>query len=388
MWLIIRWFAIVSCWLALGVGVGEAGQPIRIGLSAGLSGQYSVLAGMYTNGLRLWEKSVNADGGLLGRPVKLLIQDDRSSPERARDIYEQMLSQEEVDLALGPYSSVISKVIVPVIENYRYPTLIAGAADSVWSNAPQYAFGMATSERRWISAILAFLAQHRIERVGILVNERLFAMGVLKGAEKWARRLDLKILLKERLKQQDLEKQLLRAKDLGVEAVIHWGYLVDAVLVRRSLNELNWYPKVFVSVVAPALDEYHRLLGPLANYSVAVSVWEPGIASCYPGGARFVDAFQREYNTIPAFHAAVGFATGEVLAAAVKEAGSIDREKVRKALKDLDMVTIIGRYGVDPRGRQLRQRPLIVQWQDGARKVVWPKDVSNGEFRFPAEHQP
>ena len=384
-----RLFAIAFCLLALDAGVAEAGNPIRIGLSASLSGRYSAMGGLYAQGLRLWEKDINAQGGLLGRPVEILIKDDQSSPERAHDIYERMLSRGEVDLVLGPYSSAIGRAIAPVVEDHRCPTLFPlSAADSVWNGAPRYAFGMNTSERRWISAIFAFLARHGIEKVGILVNKRLFAMGVPNGAEKWALRLDLKILVKEALNQQNVEKQLLRAKDLGVQAVIHWGYMADAVLLRRTLNELNWYPKLFVSQIAPALDEYHRILGPLANYSVGASVWEPCIASCYPGGTQFVEAFQREYDAIPTYQAAAGFAAGEVLAAAINEARSIDREKVRKELGVLDTVTIIGRYGVDAKGRQLRQRPLIIQWQDGVKKVLWPKDVSNGKLQFPTEQEP
>ncbi len=161
-----------------------------------------------------------------------------------------------------------------------------------------------------------------------------------------------------------------------------------AVRVRKTLDEVGWYPGVYYSQIAPSLDEYHRILGPLADYSVGTSVWEPSIAKRFPGGRRFVEQFRREYRTTPSYHAAMGFAAGEVLGSAVAGVGTINREKIRNELSVLDMVTIVGRYGVSANGRQVRQQPLIIQWQDGRKKVLEPKDLSDGKLLFPPEARP
>ena len=98
------------------MGSADAAQPIRIGVSIALSGRYAPMANMYADGLRLWEKDINAKGGVLGRPVRLLIYDDRSSSQKAREIYQRMLTEERVDFVLGPYSSTIGKEIAPIVE--------------------------------------------------------------------------------------------------------------------------------------------------------------------------------------------------------------------------------------------------------------------------------
>jgi branched-chain amino acid transport system substrate-binding protein len=372
-----------------GTGIAYAAQPIRIGVSIALSGRHAPMGEMYAKGLRLWEKDVNDRGGLLGRPVKLLIYDDHSSPDDAKAIYQRMLTQERVDFVMGPYSSSISQAIAPIVEQYRYPTLLPlAAAHSIWDDRPKYVFGMHTLGRRWTSATFAYLALQEIKRVGILVNERLFHMGDPKDTDKWARRLDISIPMKEMLDPKRLQEQIQRARDLDVQALLVWGYMDDAVMVRKSLDKVGWYPKVYFSHIAPSLEKYHGMLGPLANLTVGTSVWEPTSAGIYPGGKQFLDAFTRKHGILPSYHAAMGYAAGEVLAQAISQAGTTDREAVREKLVEMDMITIVGRYGLDARGMQVRHRPLIIQWQEGKKKVLWPKSMSNAELQVEPEERP
>jgi len=365
------------------------GDPIRIGVSIALSGRYAPMGGMYADGIRLWEKKQNAKGGILERPVELVIHDDCGDPEHAVKIYREMLSSGRFDFVFGPYSSVVSKVVVPLLEEYRYPTLLPLAStESVWDANPGYVFGVTTPERRWTKAIFTLLASCNIDRLVILVDESLLHLGTPRDARKWADRFGLKILLMEGLALKDLKDQLRRARDSGAQALLIWGYFDDAVAARKALVEIGWTPRVFFSQVAPALEEYHKVLGDLANYSVACAVWEPEIGRSYPGGIDFLESFRREYKRDPSYHAALGFAAGVILAEALSRAGSTDREKVRDILSNLDTVTLVGRYGVDEKGVQVRQRPVIFQWQNGRKRVIWPEPFSTGSLQFPPETEP
>ena len=283
--------------LCLFTGVAGSAQPIRIGVSSALTGRHAPMGGMYAKGLRLWEEQINKKGGLLGRPVELLVYDDKSSGEEARGIYRRMLTRDRVDFVMGPYSSSISMAIAPIVEEHRYPTLLPLAAvSSIWADSPRYVFGMHTSSIRWTSAIFAYLALQEIRKVGILVNEQLLRMGVPQDADKWAKRLDLKIVMKEMLDPKSLGEQLHKAKESNVEALLAWGYMDDAVMVREGLEKVGWYPKIYFSHIAPSLQKYYQILGPLANLTVGTSVWEPSAADLYPGGRQFSDAFTAKYG--------------------------------------------------------------------------------------------
>ncbi len=381
-----RLVLVASTLVCLAAVCAHAVEPVRIGVSIGLTGRYAPMGNMYAKGLQLWEKEMNSKGGLLGRPLILAVYDDRSSTSEARRIYLEMLSQKRVDFVFGPYSSANSKAVADIAEQYRYPTLFPMASsNAVWAVGRNYAFGIMTLERHSVGTVFTFLARHGIQKVGMLVDESLFRMGAPNEGFKWARRLDLQIVLHEAWNPASLLEQLRRARELEVEALLVWGYMEQAISTRQALEEIGWRPRLFFSQASPAVPEYRRILGPSADYTVGTSIWEPDASKHYPGSKEFAEAFFRQYGIQPTYHAAIGFAAGEILAQAITRAGCLDRERVRDSLSTLDTVTLIGRYGVDSRGMQVRQRQLIIQWQNGEKKVLWPEPMSNGKLLFPGE---
>jgi branched-chain amino acid transport system substrate-binding protein len=103
--------------------------------------------------------------------------------------------------------------------------------------------------------------------------------------------------------------------------------------------------------------------------------WEIRAAKAFPGGDEFVERFRKTYRQDPDYLAATSYAGGQILEEAAAKARSLDKDKLKQSLAGLDTVTIIGRYGVDPTGMQLRQFPLTLQWQKGKREIVWPEDM-------------
>ncbi|MEW6111595.1 MAG: amino acid ABC transporter substrate-binding protein [Thermodesulfobacteriota bacterium] len=370
-------------------GPAWGGDPIRIGVSIALSGWYAPFGAMGADGLRLWAKKWNAKGGILGRPIDLVIYDDTGNPEKAAEIYREMLSSGRFDFVFGPYSSPVSKAVVPLLEKYRYPAVMPMATvESIWDGAPRYVFGVMTPERRWTKAVFTLMASAGIDRLAVLVDRGLLELGSPREARKWAGRFGLEILLLDQLEKGRLADQLRRARDAKAQGLIVWGYFDDVVAVRRALADINWTPRIFFSQVGPSTEEYGKVLGDLANYSLGCGIWDPEIGRLFPGGTEFVESFRQEYHRNPGHHAAYGYAAGEILAEAILRTGDTDREKVRETLSNLDTVTLIGRYGVDEKGVQIRQRPVIVQWQNGRKRVIWPEPLSTAPLLFPPESEP
>src|SRR5690349_5122645 len=85
-------------------GAAQTG-PIRIGASISLTGKDSRSGKELQNGYKLWEEQANAKGGVLGRQVEFVIYDDQSDPETSAKLYEKLISEDKVDLIIGPYSS-------------------------------------------------------------------------------------------------------------------------------------------------------------------------------------------------------------------------------------------------------------------------------------------
>ena len=153
-----------------------------------------------------------------------------------------------------------------------------------------------------------------------------------------------------------------------------------AVNMAKALKRIEWRPQAFYASVGPALQAFYDRCGPDAENVFATSLWEP--RANYPGAQEFNRQFIETYAENPGYHAGLAYAAGQVLEKAVAEAGSLDRAKVREALHHLDTMTIIGRFGVDKTGKQVRQHTFIIQWQKGHKELVWPDQIRTAEPVF------
>ena len=114
------------------VPVTEAQPPIRIGATLAQTGVYATLGQNQLRGYQLCVKHVNDKGGVLGRKLELVLHDDGSDPATAVRLYEQLITQDKVDLVLGPYSSPISDAVADVNEKHKMPMVAptAGATSN------------------------------------------------------------------------------------------------------------------------------------------------------------------------------------------------------------------------------------------------------------------
>src|SRR5947199_448705 len=103
----------------IGASPTVAQQPVRIGASMALTGKYALQGGYARDGYQLCQKHVNAQGGVLGRPIEFLIRDDRSDEKAAIGVYEKLIAEDRVDAVLGPYSSPITDAVADITEKHR-----------------------------------------------------------------------------------------------------------------------------------------------------------------------------------------------------------------------------------------------------------------------------
>src|SRR5262249_13322169 len=93
--------------------------PIRIGASLSLTGTYAKLGRYQHEGYQLCQKDLNAQGGVLGRKIEFVVYDDQSTPATGVRLYERLLTEDKVDVVLGPYSSPATEAVATVKEKYN-----------------------------------------------------------------------------------------------------------------------------------------------------------------------------------------------------------------------------------------------------------------------------
>lgn len=368
----------IIAWLAQGwTAVALAAEPIRIGLTLGLTGQYQAPSAMQKRAYEMWRDEVNRKGGIAGRPIELLIFDDRSDEAASSEAYRAFVEGHDVDLIFAPYSSGITAAIAPIAEAAGYPLLAAGAsADDLWKHGYRSVFGVWTQASRYTQGMLRLAHEAGLRRVAIISADDPFSKDTADGTRRWAPYLKLAIVADRIVAgEAQLRAALEEAHWSKADLVIVTGRLEEALAARRTLAQIDWVPPAFYATVGPALPDWRQAAGSLADDAFSTSMWEPVDSVAYPQSRDFAEAFRGRYGLDPSYHAATAYASGQILEAAILIAGTVEPRAVRDAISSLDTYTVLGRFAVDRAGVQVKRFEMIVQWQKGRKEIVWPTEV-------------
>ena len=372
---------------AAGPAAAQAGRPpVLLGASISLTGQYAQTGEHFKRGYDLWVKHVNEAGGLLGRKVELRVLDDKSDPTTGVRLYEKLITDDKVDLVLGPYSSAVTFAVSNVTEKYRYPMLAAGASSSaIWERGHRYIFMTVARGEDYLDGAIDIAAKRGAKRIALVNADALYTKNFAKVAVEKIKARGLTLVYHGEYPQKatDLSAVVTQMKSANPEVVLCGTYFQDAVLLVRQMKELGLDVKMVAATVGPSLPEFHKSLGALSENVYGASQWEPVSTLKYPSIQRFIDDYKKEYGYEPTYQAAESYGAMQILEAAVKKVGSLDREKLRDAMAQMKVDTVFGPYQVDDRGMQTAKTALLIQWQGGQRKVVWPDEVAPNQPVYP-----
>lgn len=367
--------------LLLTVNVSQSSEPLRIGLTLGLTGQYEVMSKKIEQGLRLWENHVNQKDGILNRPVKIIIHDDKSDPIIAAKLYSDMIEKDKLDFLLGPYSSPIALKILPITEKHKYPLLIPSTPNNlIWQQGYRYVFGVVQPVNLYVLGFFELLRVYNLEKVAVVWPDRISREAVEIGFES-GYRLGLKTVFMESIPKGTLRLEPLahRIKESGAQVLMVAGHFNESVNMRKALKNINWYPRAYYAIGGPLHQDYYKQLGKSAEYSFCSIQWKYYDKMPFPGSRKFYEAFVEAYKVEPTHASAAAYASCVILKTAVEKVGDTDPEKLRDMLSRMDIMTLLGRYKVDRNGMQSRNIALTIQLINGKQEIVWPESMQTAK---------
>ena len=386
-----------ALWLSI-LAVGEAQSPLRIGASISQTGPYAAPAQNQLRGYRLCVKHTNERGGVLGRKLELVVEDDQSQPATAARIYEKLITQDKVDAILGPYASPITEAVADVNEKHRMPMVATqGATTSTYRKGRKYVFMVPSPAEVYLEGVIDVAARRGLKTVAVVGEDLLFAKAVAQGTVELARKKGLEVVFVAEYPRgnMDFTAILTKVRAANPDVLAAATYFEDAVAITRHLQQLDVNPRMFAVTVGGDLLKFYEQLGRSAEYVYGAAQWEPElvtlragglipIARQYPGAREFFDAYQKEFPGADfSYHSAGGYGGCQILVEAFRRAGSLDGEKIRDAILRMDFNTVYGGFKVDPEGFQVAHKMVTFQWQDGKKVIVWPDELAPGKPRFP-----
>jgi branched-chain amino acid transport system substrate-binding protein len=372
---------IFFCGAALGA---DTDNVVKIGLTVSKSGVYREPSTMIHTAFKIWEQETNARGGLLKHPVRLIVYDDQSKPELVRQFYRQLIEKDRVELVFSPYSTPLTLAASEVTEGHKYVMLACGASgEAIWSRGYRYIFGIYAPARRYFIGFLDLIARHGLTSVAVLSENSSFNLSCTQGVREWAPRFGLQVTLNRVYqKGEEFSRIIPELVKQQPDSLILCSYPDDGYLLLKELAKASYRPKTLCLAITPSYPDFGRRVGDMAEGVFGSSQWEPVSRMPFPGSREFIEKFQAATGQLPQYHAASAYAAGELLAKAVTAVGSLDQKKIRDFIQSLDTVTIIGRFKVDHTGLQIGHNPLIIQWQQGKKEIVYPTTMQSAPPRI------
>ncbi|MEE9192579.1 MAG: amino acid ABC transporter substrate-binding protein [Candidatus Aerophobetes bacterium] len=368
----------------------ETKEPIVFGGALPLTG-WGADGGEYNRrGYMVWEDMVNAAGGILGRPVKVIIYDDKSDPTVTTRLYEKLVTQDKVDFLLSPWTDDMVMAATTVGEKYG-KTIVAGGATypAIWERGYKYVTGLLPNSKDYLGVGIRFFSG--LKTVALLNLDLTFTTGFADAAEWNFPREGMTLVLPRQTytgDTTDLTAPLMKIKAKNPDFIVACtGGAEDATMILRQAKEIGLNPKAWWFTIAPVIPEYIEVLGEDAEYTLGCSEWEPELPDTIEDFSIRAAFNQRHREMFggedPVEDAATTFGVGQIMQLAIEKVGELDDEKINEALHELDTSTVFGYYRVDEAGKQKGKVMYVIQVQDGVRETLWPFKAATSVLRFP-----
>ncbi len=364
-------------------GAAQSKEPIVIGASLPLTGDFSQPGGAAKNGYEIWRDMVNQQGGLLGRPVQLTILDDASDQNTVVADYNRLITRDKVDLLLGTFSSLLNLPASAVAERNRMVYVEpAGGAPAMFERKFHYLFfaQQATAPHQadvFVDWINSLPADQRPKTAAYPTQDDPFARPVIDTMQKALEQAGVRTVYSTVYPPETTNFDTIAnaVKARNPDLLAQGAVFEDGVGLVRSLLKVGFSPKMLFQTSAPSnSDQYAEGVGEANTEGVFYTVsWSP--EATYPLNKEFVQRYQQKFNRIPEEDAADAFAAAQVLQAAVAAVGEIDQDKLADWLHANQVDTILGPLRWDATGAP-QSDFLLAQWQNGQSEIVLPQNVA------------
>ena len=337
-----------------------ADEEIRIGIGIPITGNFSVEAPYYVNEARMFEKQINAAGGVNGKTLKILITDNQSTNPGALNALNKGVEQDKVLAFIGPVKSTQILAMSDAVKAFGIPMLVGGTNATITKQGNPWLFRCRVSDAIVAPVLIKYVKEEmKLTKIGIINSNEAFGNGGAELLEQHAKASGLTIVAHERFNfgDKDFTAQLLRLKQAGAEVMIPYSAGTDEIA--RLIVQYRQLGTPYKYVGPPAIG--NKTVLDLAKEAAEGLV---GFINSVPGmnetNRKFVEDYRKEFNTDPDTEAPWTYDALNILVNAIKKGGE-DRAKIREAiLATKNYEGTYGMYNFTPDGEGLHGGPFAI----------------------------
>ena len=384
----------VLCALAA-VFPARAQAPVKIGVLTPLSPPGDAAGGQFiVRGARMAVEDLNARGGVLGRQVELVVEDDAGTPEKGLAGFRKLATQDHVSAVIGQYHSSVTLAVQSLADEYKVPIFATQAtAGAITERHLAYTFRTHAIDQDRVQFWSRFLKERGVKRVALVVENTDFGLGLVEEAKRQFSALgvgaEVKAVVVDRT-TVDLTPQMLELKAWKPDMIVNGGVGTILYLIVKQAYNVGLFPAapMLIATDLPARPEYWKNLGEKGTFATFIVHYQPRMKLTARGEAmsrRHRDAFKED----PVYPALNAYSQVMLIADAIALARSDRGEDIAKALLPNKFegwnATVSFSRGEGPYWQQWTPPMLLIQYTRpdmpfSEARIVFPPEFKTGDW--------
>ena len=329
---------------------GVSNGEIPIGVVLPLTGNIGSIGTFLKNGMELAREEVNRSQ-FGATPIAFIIEDSESNPDVAVSAFNKLIDRDKVSVILGPGFSSSATAAFPIAQEKQVVAFSPTAGAAGLGAIGDFVFRTPSPVDKIVPSFVNNTREKLVYQKVALIFDRddLFSQSGYEETREVLDDLGVEILTTETFQtgDTDFSEQLNRIKASNPDAIFVWTRPAERVEVPvqgRRLGISDAIPFIVFGFTSTEME----MAGTAAEGVITSAYWS--LSADTPGNRAFVQNYRTKYGTDPDGWAAFGYANVQVLAAAIRDAGSVNPRAIRDALAAIDVPTILGQFSFDPNG--------------------------------------
>jgi branched-chain amino acid transport system substrate-binding protein len=351
-----------------------------VGIILPLTGDLGNFGEMEKQSFDMALEEINGMGGVKGRKLVFLYENDTSKPEVGRLVARKLITEDRVVMLGGGSSNSVTYAVAEVAQQYRLPFLMnTGAADKITEQGWDYVFRLSPPASEYVSGLESFLAQVVQPQTAVIIQEdSIYGRKSADFFKKSCKNLGIDVLMVKTYKQgiRNFKPILFRVKELNPDIVYMSSHMKDGALLMKQARQIRIF----------TLTEFAQYAGRASEKLITPTPWHQAIP--LPGAQNYFTRFRDRYNKNPNYHGAEAFAAAYVIKDALQRARSFAPHHIKQSLKETSLMTLLGPViftSYDNKINQNKPSTYVVQWQLSQLKLIWPGRFANADYVYPVD---
>ncbi|EKS41683.1 ABC transporter substrate-binding protein [Afipia broomeae] len=370
--------------LSAGVAGQAAAQTIKIGVNEPLTGPFAASGTYVVNGAKIAADEINSKGGILGKKIELVIEDNKSNPTEAAAVAEKLITADKVPVIMGAWGSSLTLAVMPKLMEYKVPMVVeTSSSGKITTTGNPYIFRISPPSSVEAAAFKPILPKLSIKKADFLVINNDWGRGAAEDFGKVLKADNIQVGLVETMDQsaQDMSAQLSKIKATDSDTIMVTTAVEQLTLVLKQATALGIKKQIVTTGGSQNPDQLIDQAGVAANgtfHLTTFAPWYPDETPNPPATKYFLGEWKkRGFNFAGATESFRGYDGIRTIAAAIEKAGKAEPEAIAAALWQTELLGLNGKIKFEkqgPSGKESGQSmPNVYLIKIDNSKVVLPK---------------